>query len=190
MSSLTLDLLGRINGSPILGPFSRQDKPRRSGAPLRQHERAGRAGMDPGPRGRLYRQPARAEQPAATAILHRLARRTAPQPSPPRSGSRALGGARKPRRRTGSSGAIDRHSNGGGPFRTACEFQPFRPVAQADSDKKGPSAKPGPVSQDTQTVVVAAFHPGQEVWPFGRRPPSQDGIDGPRAGAWVAGACP
>ncbi len=45
--------------------------------------------MGPGPRGRLYRRPARAEQPAATAILHGLARRTAPQSQPRRSGSRA-----------------------------------------------------------------------------------------------------
>ncbi len=67
-----------------------------------QHERAGRAGMGPGPRGRLYRRPARAEQPAATAILHGFAPQdgasdaAAPQWEP----RKPLGGTRKPRRET------------------------------------------------------------------------------------------
>ncbi len=79
----------------------RLKKPRRNGAPLpllvpcflartrpllcprrsmrrRTREPAARE-VGPGQRGRLYRRPARAEQPAATAILHGLARRTAPQ---------------------------------------------------------------------------------------------------------------
>ncbi len=91
--------------------LSTKQKPRRSGAPVpllvpcflartrpllypppsyaAQHERAGRARMGPGPHGRLYRRPARAEQPAATAILHGLTRRTAPQTQPPRSNLRS-----------------------------------------------------------------------------------------------------
>ncbi len=35
---------------------------------------------------------------------------------------------------------------------------------------------------------VAAFHHGRETWPLGRRPPSQGGNDGPRAGERLAGA--
>ena len=36
--------------------------------------------------------------------------------------------------------------------------------------------------------AIAAFRPGWDTWPFGRRPPSRDGNDGPRAGERVAGA--
>ncbi len=55
-----------------------------------QHERAGRARERPR-RGRLYRWSAvSSRQPAAMAILHGLARRTAPQPQPPRSPMRPV----------------------------------------------------------------------------------------------------
>ncbi len=29
--------------------------------------------------------------------------------------------------------------------------------------------------------IYAAFRPGREAWPFGRRPPGRGGNDGPRA---------
>ena len=43
---------------------------------------------------------------------------------------------------------------------------------------EGKKVSAGASSQGTQTVGVAAFRPGREVWPFGRRPPNRDGNDG------------
>ncbi len=62
--------------------------------------------MGPGPRGRLYRRPARAEQPAATAILHGLACRTALNRRPAVGAAQAVGRHKKaPPGMAGSSGA-------------------------------------------------------------------------------------
>ncbi len=77
--------------------YSSQEKHRRSGAPVPllcpgdpcAPARASRPCRDVGRRGRLYRWPATMNKSAATAILHGLARRTAPQTQPPRIGSRS-----------------------------------------------------------------------------------------------------
>ncbi len=116
-----------------VGAWGGKGKPRRSGA---QHERAGRAGN--GQRGRLYRWLGSIEQPAATAILHGLARRTAPQAQPPRSGSRARRWAAqgKPRQKEEPpAGPKWGMSLIGGLAHcwATYKFRPLRSVTQADS---------------------------------------------------------
>ncbi len=115
-----------------------------------QHERAGRAG-NVSQRGRLYRWPAVCQnRAAATAILHGLARRTAPQTHLPRSGSRAgrWAAQERPRRGDGPAGpelSVYRNWPVVGPPR---KLDPSDQSRKRILHKKGPSAKPGPGSQD------------------------------------------
>ncbi len=91
--------------------------------------------------GRLYRRPNGGGRPAAPAILHGLARRTAPQPQPPHTEPRKpLAGTRKPRRGASSSGAKCAMF---GPYWATREPQPFRSVTQADSAQDRPQREAG-----------------------------------------------
>ncbi len=44
----------------------------------------------------------------------------------------------------------------------------------------GPNRRRASPVENGGRLFCAAFRPGQEVWPFGRRPPGRDGNDGPR----------
>ena len=80
---------GAALGVVLLGPHKAPLVPPEIHAA--QHERAGRAGGTDatGSTTSLSRERDEGRRPAATAILHGLARGTAPQTQPPRSGSRA-----------------------------------------------------------------------------------------------------
>ncbi len=110
-----------------------------------QHERAGRKHSQD--RSRLYRWLTYGVAASGDGHLTRsrpqnsTSTAAAPQWEP----RKPLASTRKPRRSGDSSGAIMVWIWGVVPFRTTHKFRPLRSATQADSDKKGPSAKPGPV---------------------------------------------
>ena len=129
-------------------------------------------------RGRLYRWPARAERPAAAAILHGLARRAAPQTQPPR---KAVGRQKKGPAGTGSPAGPEKR----GLRRVARLGHPRASTLQISHasgfcTKKAPTEAGASCHRVSQTVGGAAFRPGRYTWPFGRRPPGRGGNDGPR----------
>ncbi len=141
-----------------------QEKPCRSGAPLPLLVPYFLARTRPllcpaGPRGaarasrprrarygRLYRRRPQGETSQRLRILHGLARRTAPQPQPPRNRSRAsrLPAQESPAGTEKFSGARgEAWFSGLAHYRTTYKVGPFRSVTQADSGQERPQREAG-----------------------------------------------
>ncbi len=145
---------------PLLYP--RRSMRRSTSEPAARVERVGFS-LPQAAHGRLYRRPHGGRRPAATAILHGLARRTAPQTQPPRSGSRASRwvAQESPAEAETPAGpsvvlGYQRLALIGPPISFNPQDQSRKPILH----KKGPSAKPGR-GHKPEDLAISTKAPGQ-----------------------------